>query len=214
MHVLCTGFVGVPREIGDVETQCGIIAQDTVEVAEESPGESRAAEGGALGDDCAVADSAASFVQGRAKDGQEDYRCNDRLEHEEVLNLDSVSQVLRAEQGLIAESYLRVRNAQERKLEQEIEQKSNHSSCRDTLAGGYSVVDVGKARPDGCEQDGHALPTSRGLNTEPDNGKDAARQDDEVAEVVTEGHACEHRERSVKLFTVSSTQASEESDSQ
>ena len=95
-------------------------------------------------------------------------------------------------------------------MEQEVEQKPNHSPCRDTLAGGYGVMNVGKARPDGCEQDGHALSTSRGLDTEPDDGKDTARQDDEVAEVVTEGHACEHRERSVKLFTVSTTQLSEE----
>ena len=95
MHVLCTGFVGVSGKIGDVETQCGVVAQDTVEVAEEGPGERRAAKGGALGDDCAVADSAAGFVQCRAEDGQEDDWCNDRLEHEEVLNLDGVSQVLR-----------------------------------------------------------------------------------------------------------------------
>ena len=41
---------------------------------------------------------------------------------------------------------------------------------------------------------------------EPDDGKDAAGQDDEVAEVVAKGHACENGKRSVKLFRVSSVQ--------
>ncbi|KAI6750707.1 hypothetical protein HG530_014603 [Fusarium avenaceum] len=37
---------------------------------------------------------------------------------------------------------------------------------------------------------------------EPDNGKDAAGQHHEVAEVVAKGHASENREGSVQLFTI------------
>lgn len=40
----------------------------------------------------------------------------------------------------------------------------------------------------------------------PDDGKNTAGQDDEVAEIVAEWHASENRERSVKLFQVSPVQ--------
>jgi hypothetical protein len=39
LDVLCTGLVGVSREIGNIETQGGVIAQDSVEIGEERPGE-------------------------------------------------------------------------------------------------------------------------------------------------------------------------------
>ena len=32
LDVLCAGFVGVSRKIGDVQAQCGVVAQDTVEI--------------------------------------------------------------------------------------------------------------------------------------------------------------------------------------
>ena len=67
--------------------------------------------------------------------------------------------------GYTAGSYLGVRNAQEGNLEEEVEHKATHSSCGDTFAQRYVVRDIGKAWPDSCEQDDHALTTSRGLDT-------------------------------------------------
>ena len=32
LDVLCAGFVGVSRKIGDVQAQRGVVAQDTVEI--------------------------------------------------------------------------------------------------------------------------------------------------------------------------------------
>ena len=93
MDVLCAGLVGVSGKVGDVEAQGGVVAQDSVQVAEEGPGEGRALQCGALCDDCAVADGAAGFMQGGTEYGKEDDRCNETLEGKEVLNLDGVSQV-------------------------------------------------------------------------------------------------------------------------
>jgi hypothetical protein len=35
LNVLCAGFVGVSRKIGNVQAQGGIVAQDSVEICEE-----------------------------------------------------------------------------------------------------------------------------------------------------------------------------------
>ena len=67
--------------------------------------------------------------------------------------------------GLIARPYFSIRYAQEGKLKQEVKHKATHSCRGDALVLGYVVGDVGIARPDGCEQDGHALTASRGLDT-------------------------------------------------
>lgn len=56
--------------------------------------------------------------------------------------------------------YLSVRNTQEGKLKQEIQQKSDHARCGDALIFRNMIGDPGKARPDGCEQHGHALTAS------------------------------------------------------
>ncbi len=66
---------------------------------------------------------------------------------------------------LAAGSYLGVRYAEEGDLKHEVEHKATHSCRGDALASGYSIGDVGKAWPDGCEQDGHALTASCGLDT-------------------------------------------------
>lgn len=112
----------------------------------ESPSEDRAAHSGTLGDDFTMADGATGPAQRITKDGEEDDWCDDTLEGEEVLNLG-------------------VRNTEERKLEQEIEHKSDHSCSGDTLVERDVIGDSGKARPDGCEQNSHTLTTSRGLDT-------------------------------------------------
>lgn len=38
LDVLCAGFVGVPRKVGDVQAQGGIVAQDSVEVCKRGSG--------------------------------------------------------------------------------------------------------------------------------------------------------------------------------
>lgn len=86
----------------------------------------------ALRDDRAMTDGPACLVQCVAEDCQEHNWCYDTLEHEKILNL-------------------RIWYAQEWKLEQEVEQESNHSGSSDTLIFGYSVGYVGKAWPDSCE---------------------------------------------------------------
>lgn len=75
-------------------------------------------------------------------------------------------------------------------MEQEVQQEADHSSGCDALVQADVVGNVGKAGPDGCEQDDHALSACGSLDAEPDNGEDATGQDDEVAEVVSEWHAC------------------------
>ena len=77
-------------------------------------------------------DGSASLVQSIAEDGQEYDRCNDTLESEEVLDLG-------------------IGDAQEGKLEQEVEQETNHSRRSDALVFGYVIGNVSEARPDGCE---------------------------------------------------------------
>jgi hypothetical protein len=166
LDVLGARLVGVSREIGNVQTQSGVISQDSIEVCkktlvsgsrarwgckasltgEECPSEGRTAQFGASGDDLTVADGATSSAQSVAENSQENNWCDNTLEGEEVLNLG-------------------VRNAEEGELKQEVEDKSTHSCCGDALAFGNVIGDVGKAWPDGCEQDGHALTSSRGLDT-------------------------------------------------
>lgn len=77
------------RAIGFVEAMayCGVIAQYSVEVTEEGPAKSSAADSGTLGDDCAVADVASGTAEGISKDGKEANWGNDTLEAKEVLNL-------------------------------------------------------------------------------------------------------------------------------
>lgn len=140
-----------------------------------------------MSDDSAGADSATGLVQRRSEDGQEDDWGNDGLEGEEVLDLG-------------------VRNAQERQLEQKVEEKADHASGRNALVEGNMVGNVGVAWPNSREQDSHALSSSRCLYTEPNNGKNTTGQDDEVAEVITEWHTCEYREGSVELYQVSMNQ--------
>lgn len=100
--------------------------------AEKSPGESGTANCGALSNDRAVTDGASSLVQGIAKNGQENNRCNNRLQSEEVLDFG-------------------VRNAEERQLKQEVQQKSYHSLGVNTLIVRYVIRDVLVARPDGSQ---------------------------------------------------------------
>ena len=220
LDVLCAGLVGVSREIGNVQAQGGIVAQNTVEICKrhstlakmrgttrgresrtgkEGPGEFGTADRGVSGDAINIGDGATSPAQGVAKNGQENNGCNYTLESKEVLDLG-------------------VRDAQEGQLKQEIEQKADHSCSSNALILGNVIGDVFEARPDGCEQHGHALAASGGLDTacrfsfpkqneligrtnspEPHNSEHAAGQDDEVAEVVAEGHTREHGERSVQL---------------
>lgn len=49
------------------------------------------------------------------------------------------------------------------------------------------VWNVGEAGPDSREQQLRALATRSRLDTEPDNGEDASRQDNKVAKVVANG---------------------------
>ena len=146
LDVLCAGFVGVSREIGNVQSQGGVVTQDSIEIGEKGPSEGRAAYKRWLSDNWTVGDGAAGSAQGITKNGQEDDGCNDTLESEEVLNLG-------------------VRDAEEGKLEQEVEHKATHSSGSDTFTFGNVIGDVSKAWPDSCEQDCHALTASCGLNT-------------------------------------------------
>jgi hypothetical protein len=67
--------------------------------------------------------------------------------------------------GGTAEIYLSVRYTEEGQLKQEVEHKANHSRRGDALTLGDVVFDVGKAWPDRCEQNCHALAASRGLHT-------------------------------------------------
>jgi hypothetical protein len=66
--------------------------------------------------------------------------------------------------AIALEPYLGIRDAEEGKLEQKVEQEADHPRRGDALAGGDVVGDVGKAGPDGREQDGHALAARRGLD--------------------------------------------------
>lgn len=99
-----------------------------------------------ISDDCATADSTASLVQGRSKDGEKDYRGNDGFESKEVL-------------------HLCVRNAEERQLQQEVQEKRDEARGRQALAFGYVVWDVLETGPDSCEKNSHALSTSDSLDT-------------------------------------------------
>ena len=38
LHVLCAGFVGVSRKIGDVQAQGGVVAQNSVEICKRDSG--------------------------------------------------------------------------------------------------------------------------------------------------------------------------------
>ena len=38
LDVLCAGFVGVSRKVGDVQAQCGVVAQDSVEICKRNSG--------------------------------------------------------------------------------------------------------------------------------------------------------------------------------
>ncbi len=38
LDVLCAGFVGVSRKVGDVQAQGGVVAQDSVEICERHSG--------------------------------------------------------------------------------------------------------------------------------------------------------------------------------
>ncbi len=105
-------------------------------------------------------------MQRGTENGQENDRCNKTLESEEILDLGGVSQVHEPPGGgLAAGSYLSIRYAEEGDLKHEVEHKATHSCRGDALASGYSIGDVRKAWPDGCEQDGHALTASCGLDT-------------------------------------------------
>ena len=101
LNILRTWLVGISREVGNVKTQSGVIAQDSVQVLEECPCEDRSADLGAASDHLTVADGAASSAQSVAEDGKEHDRSDDRLESEEVLDF-------------------RVWNAQEWQLKQEV----------------------------------------------------------------------------------------------
>jgi hypothetical protein len=87
LDVACSGFVGVSGEIRDVEAEGGVVAEDSVEVGEEGPGEGGAVDGAGSGDDCAVADGAAGSAEGVAEDGEEADWGYDTLEGEEILDL-------------------------------------------------------------------------------------------------------------------------------
>lgn len=67
--------------------------------------------------------------------------------------------------SLPGKPYLGVGDAQEWQLEQEIDEKANHSSRRNTLVFGDMIGDILITGPNGCKQDGHALSASRGLDT-------------------------------------------------
>jgi hypothetical protein len=102
---------------------------------------------GALSDDGAMANSATSPAQCISENSQENDRCNDTLEGEEVLDLG-------------------VRNAQEWKLKEEVQHKATHSCRCNALTLGYVIWNIGEAWPDGCEQNRHALTASCGLDAE------------------------------------------------
>lgn len=38
LNVLCAGFVGVSRKVGDVQAQGGVVAQDAVEICKRDSG--------------------------------------------------------------------------------------------------------------------------------------------------------------------------------
>ncbi len=38
LDVLCAGFVGVSRKVGDVQAQGGVVAQDSVEICKRNSG--------------------------------------------------------------------------------------------------------------------------------------------------------------------------------
>ena len=38
LDVLCAGFVGVSRKVGDVQAQGSVVAQDSVEICKRAPG--------------------------------------------------------------------------------------------------------------------------------------------------------------------------------
>ena len=98
-------------------------------------------------------------------------------------------------------SYLCVGDAEEGKLQQEVKHKATHA-CRGNALALWDVIgDVGEAGPDGSEQDSHALAACRGLHPKPNDGEDAAGDNDEVAEVVSKRHAREHGEGRVKSGT-------------
>ena len=80
---------------------------------------------------------------------------------------------------MVVRTHLSIRDAQERKLEQKIQEESNHSARRNTLIFGYVVGNVGVARPDGCEQDGHTLAASRGLYTAYSESSEVMKKVDE-----------------------------------
>ena len=85
-------------------------------------------------------------MQCGAEDSQEDDRRNNTLQGEEILNLG-------------------VRDAQEWNLEQEVQEETNHAAGSDALTDGDVVGNVGKAGPDGCEQNSHALAPRCRLDT-------------------------------------------------
>lgn len=58
--------------------------------AKEGPSKGRTAQSGGLGDDRTLTDGAAGLVQCRTENGQEYDRCNNTLEGEEILDLESV----------------------------------------------------------------------------------------------------------------------------
>jgi hypothetical protein len=146
LNVLCAGLVGVSREIGNVQSQGGVVTQNTVKVGEESPCEGGASDSCALCDDSAVGDGTASLVQSGTEDGQENNWCNNRLKSEEILNLG-------------------IRNTQEWQLEQEVQYEGAHASSGDTLVFRNVIWNVLKAWPYRCEQDFHTLTTGGGLDT-------------------------------------------------
>ena len=62
-------------------------------------------------------------------------------------------------------NYLCVWDAQKWQLDQEIDEKANHSSRGDTLVFRNMIGDISITRPDGSEQDCHTLTASRCLDT-------------------------------------------------
>ncbi len=125
-----------------------MIGTEASPTAKESPSQSCTLQLGALSNNSTVANGTTSLVQGVAENTQENDGSDDALDGEEVLDLS-------------------VGDTQKGKLKEEIKHKTTHSSCGDALISGDVIRDFGKARPNGCEQDGHALATSCSLNTMP-----------------------------------------------
>lgn len=131
-------------------------------------------------DNLTIINIAPRLMQRMPKDCKENNRRNHTLKRKEIL-------------------HLRVRNAQERQLQEEVQQEPDHPVRRDALVFGDVVRDAPKGGPYCGEEDGHALSAGCGLHAQPDDGEHAARDDDEVAEVVAEGHAGENGEGRVQL---------------